>query len=314
MISDNSIQEVKSRIDIIDVISDFVDLKKSGSNYKALSPFTTEKTPSFFVSPAKNLFKCFSTGKGGDAISFLQEHEGFVYLDAIRFLANKYGVELKEDQFQDSSEERSEKESLYIVLNFAKELYKTLLWENEVGRSVGLGYFRERGLSDSTIKDFELGFSLPQWDNLIKTAKEKGYNSDILEKAGLIIQKEEGREYDRFRDRTIFPIHNITGRVIGFGARQLITDKKQPKYINSPESEVYNKSKELYGLFQARQHIRNEDRCFLVEGYTDVLSMAQAGVKNVVSSSGTSLTDDQIQLLSRYSKNITVLFDGDPAG
>lgn len=314
MISDSSIEEVKNRIDIIDVISDFVELKKAGSSYKALSPFTDEKTPSFFVSPSKNLFKCFSTGKGGDAITFLQEYEGFTYLETIRYLAKKYGVELEETENPEYEAERSERESIYIILNFARDHFKHLLWEDDEGKSVGLGYFRERGLNDKTIQEFDLGFSRDKWDDFLTTATEKGYQADLMEKAGMIVRKEDGKEYDRFRGRTMFPIHNLTGRVLGFGARQLTNDKKQPKYINSPESDVYNKSEVLYGLFQAKNEIRNQDRCYLVEGYMDVLALHQSGIKNVVASSGTSLTEGQIKLISRYTHHITVLFDGDPAG
>ncbi len=314
MISDSSIEEVKRLIDIVDVISDFVELKKAGSSYKALSPFTDEKTPSFFVSPSKGLFKCFSTGKGGDAISFVQEFESMTYLEAIRYLAKKYHVELEEHISEEAIAERSEKESLYIILNFAKEWFADTLWNHEDGKAIGLSYFRERGLSDSTIKDFDLGYTLDLWDGFLNEATSKGYLPELMEKAGMIITKEGGKQYDRFRARVMFPIHNVSGRVLGFGARMLGSDKKQPKYINSPESEVYNKSSVLYGLFQGKHEIRNKDRCYLVEGYMDVVTLYQAGIKNVVASSGTSLTEEQIKLISRYTKHITVLYDGDAAG
>ncbi|MGB3466484.1 MAG: DNA primase, partial [Cyclobacteriaceae bacterium] len=314
MIDQITINEIKSRMDIVDVVGDFVSLKKSGQNYKALSPFNNEKTPSFYVVPSKGIFKDFSSGKGGDAITFIMEVDGSSYVEALKYLAKKYGVEIKEQERSDEYlEAQSERESLYIVLNFAKDHYQELLWENEEGRSVGLSYFRERGFSDETIKDFDLGYSLNQWDGLIKAADEKGYKQEYLEKSGLKIVK-ENKAYDRFRGRVIFPIHNITGKVVAFGARILVKDKKQPKYINSPETELYHKSHILYGIYQAKQAIRQADNCYLVEGYTDVISMHQAGVKNVVSSSGTALTDDQIKLIARYTQNITVLFDGDSAG
>lgn len=301
-------------MDVVEVVSDFVHLKKSGSSYKALSPFTQEKTPSFFVSPAKQIFKCFSTGKGGDAISFIMEVDGLSYVEALKYLAKKYNVELEEEQASDEDQQKyNERESLFIILNFAKDYYKDILWANEEGQAIGLSYFKERGFTEETIKAFDLGYSLDIWDGLINAAKEKQHNEDLLEKAGLKIVK-ENRSYDRFRGRVIFPIHNVTGKVIAFGARILKKAENQPKYINSPETELYQKSKILYGISQAKQEIRIEDNCYLVEGYTDVVSMYQNGVKNVVASSGTSLTEDQIKLISRYSSNVTVLFDGDKAG
>ncbi|MEQ8712373.1 MAG: DNA primase [Cyclobacteriaceae bacterium] len=314
MINPKTIDEIKSRMDVVEVVSDFVQLKKSGSNYKALSPFTQEKTPSFFVSPAKQIFKCFSTSKGGDAISFIMEVDGLSYVEALKYLAKKYNVELEEEQTSDEDQQRfNERESLFIILNFAKDYYKDLLWENEEGQAIGLSYFKERGFTEETIKAFDLGYSLDIWDGLIKATKDKQYNEDLLEKAGLKIVK-DNRSYDRFRGRVIFPIHNVTGKVIAFGARILKKAENQPKYINSPETELYQKSKILYGISQAKQEIRIEDNCYLVEGYTDVVSMYQNGVKNVVASSGTSLTEDQIKLISRYTSNVTVLFDGDKAG
>ncbi len=301
-------------MDVVEVVSDFVQLKKSGSNYKALSPFTQEKTPSFFVSPSKQIYKCFSTGKGGDAISFIMEVDGLSYVEALKYLAKKYNVEIEEEQTSDEDQQRyNERESLFIILNFAKDYYRDLLWENEDGKAIGLSYFKERGFTDETIKAFDLGYSLDTWDGLIKATKEKQYNEELLEKAGLKIVKED-RSYDRFRGRVIFPIHNVTGKVIAFGARILKKAENQPKYINSPETELYQKSKILYGISQAKQEIRIADNCYLVEGYTDVISMYQNGVKNVVASSGTSLTEDQIKLISRYTSNVTVLFDGDKAG
>lgn len=299
----------------MDVISDFVSLKKSGQNYKALSPFANEKTPSFFVVPSKGIFKDFSSGKGGDAFTFVMEHEKLSYAEAIRYLAKKYGVEIKEDKLSDESrEQQTEREGLYILMNFAKEYYKKTLLESEEGRSIGLSYFRERGFNDRTIEKFELGYALEGWENFSKEAISKGYNKDLLEKTGLVVKKEDGSSYDRFRGRVIFPVHNISGKVIAFGARMMGKDKNQPKYINSPETEIYHKSDVLYGLYQGKNAIRNAENCYLVEGYTDVISMHQSGVENVVASSGTALTEGQIKLIHRFTENVTVLFDGDSAG
>jgi DNA primase len=315
MIGRDTIDEVKSRMDIVDVVGDFISLKRSGQNYKALSPFTNEKTASFYVVPAKGIFKDFSSGKGGDCITFVMEHEGMSYTEAIRFLAKKYGVELKEQQYTNEElTSQSERDSLYIVMNFAKEQYKELLFDHEEGKSIGLSYFRERGFNDRTIEKFELGYCLNQWDYLTNTAVAKGYSEDILEKAGLLIRKEEGKKYDRFRGRVIFPVHNLAGKVIAFGARILTKEKDQPKYINSPETEIYHKSNVLYGLYQGKNAIRKEEFCFLVEGYTDVISLHQADIENVVASSGTALTEDQIKLMRRFTENVTVLYDGDAAG
>jgi DNA primase len=314
MISQKSIEEVKSHIDIVDVIGEFVALKKAGSNYKALSPFTNEKTPSFFVSPSKEIFKDFSSGKGGDAISFVMEIEGLSYVEALRYLAKKYGIILEEEEGpSEHSEEQSERESIFIALNFARDYFIRSLWENAEGQSVGLSYFEERGFNEAIIRKFELGYSQNAWDGLYKAATKAGYSRDILEKAGLIIVNQD-KAYDRFRGRVIFPIHNTTGKTIAFGARILTHDKNQPKYVNSPETPVYHKSSILYGIHQARQAIRQHDNCYLVEGYTDVISMHLSGVENVVGSSGTSLTNEQIVLIKRYTENITVLFDGDTAG
>lgn len=315
MINDRTIEEIKSRMDIYEVVSDFVQLKRSGSGYKALSPFTDEKTPSFHVTPSLNIYKCFSTGKGGDAISFLMEIDGLSYVEALKYLAQKYAIEIEEEERSDKQlVAQSERESLYIVLNYAKDHYVRNLWEVEEGKNIGLTYFKERGFSEDTIKNFELGYALDKWQGLIDSAKADGYKDEFLDKAGLKITKDE-KSYDRFRGRVTFPIHNITGKVIAFGARTLKSnDKKSPKYLNSPETELYTKSKILYGIFQAKNEIRNQGNCYLVEGYTDVISLAQAGIKNVVASSGTSLTEDQIKLIKRYTDNITVLFDGDKAG
>lgn len=314
MIDKDTIEKIKEAADIVEVVGDFVTLKKSGSSYKGLSPFTSEKTPSFFVSPSKQIFKCFSTGKGGDSIKFLMEHEGTSYVETLKYLADRYGVEIQEKE--ESPEQilaKNEKDSLFIVLNFAKEYFLKQLKETDEGKSIGLTYYKERGISDESINTFDLGYSVEAWDGLYKEATRLQYSEDILEKAGLIIKK-ENKTYDRFRGRVVFPIHNLTGKVIAFGARTLKTDKKVPKYINSPETAVYHKSDVLYGIHQAKNEIRNKNNCFLVEGYTDVISMYQAGLKNVVASSGTSLTEGQIKLISRYTQNITVIYDGDPAG
>jgi len=314
MINQTTIDEIKARMDIVEVVSDFVTLKKSGQNYKAKSPFNDEKTPSFYVVPSKGIFKDFSSGKGGDSITFIMEIDGSSYMEALKYLAKKYGIEIIEEQQTDEQlQAQNTRDSLFIVLNFAKDYYKDLLWKNEEGKSIGLSYFKERGFEEKTIQDFDLGYSLNIWDGLIKEADKKGYQQEFLEKAGLKIVKED-KAYDRFRGRVIFPIHNITGKVVAFGARILVKDKKQPKYINSPETELYHKSHVLYGIYQAKQAIRQADNCYLVEGYTDVISFHQAGIKNVVASSGTALTNDQIKLIARFTKNITVLFDGDSAG
>ncbi len=315
MISRDTIEEIRNRIDIIDVISDFLTLKKSGSNYKALSPFANEKTPSFFVVPAKGIFKDFSSGKGGDAITFVMEHEKMGYTEALRYLAKKYGVEIKEErQTEEGKAEQSEREGLYILMNFAKEYYRKQLTGSEEGISIGLSYFRERGFNDRTIEKFELGYALEGWENFTKEAISKGYNKELLEKTGLIVKKDDGSTYDRFRGRVIFPVHNISGKVIAFGARMLGKDKNQPKYINSPETDIYHKSDVLYGLYHAKNAIRQHDVCYLVEGYTDVISLHQSDVPNVVASSGTALTESQIRVIRRFTENVTVLFDGDSAG
>ena len=319
MISRETIDEVKGRLDILDVVGDFVTLKRSGQNYKALSPFTNEKTASFYVVPAKGIFKDFSSGKGGDGITFVMEHEGMSYVEAIRYLAKKYGIAIREDQISAEALNQSDRDSLYILMNYAKDYYKSSLFNTDEGRSVGLSYFRERGFNDRIIEKFELGYSINEWDHFSKRALQDGYSLEMLEKAGLVIKKEKEkpdnfRVYDRFRGRVIFPVHGIAGKVIAFGARILTKEKDQPKYINSPETEIYHKSNVLYGMFQAKNAIRREDFCYLVEGYTDVISMHLADVDNVVASSGTALTEEQIKLIRRFTENVTVLFDGDAAG
>ncbi|MEM0939748.1 MAG: DNA primase [Bacteroidota bacterium] len=314
MIHPSTIEEIKNRIDIVEVIGDFVTLKRSGSSYRALSPFTNERTPSFFVVPAKGIFKDFSSGKGGDAITFVMEVDGLSYVEALKYLASKYGIEVKEEEQSDEAlEAQNKRESLYIVLNYANEYFQDVLHSTEEGKSIGLSYFKERGFNDGTIKKFQLGYSKEIWNGLLNEATKKGYKKELLAEAGLAIEK-EGRSYDRFRSRVMFPIHNVSGKTIAFGGRKLSNTDKSAKYINSPETELYLKSKVLYGLFQSKNAIRKEDHCFLVEGYTDVMSMHQAGLENVVASSGTALTQDQVKLIGRYTKNVIVIFDGDTAG
>jgi DNA primase len=298
---------------IEEVVGDFVHLKKSGSSYKALSPFSSEKTPSFYVSPAKGIFKDFSSGKGGNSVTFLMEHEQMSYPEALRYLAKKYNITIEEDEVTpEQKEEQNKRESLYIVNEFAQQWFVNQLLEQE-GRAVGLAYFKERGFNQETIETFHLGYSPDSWDSFTNAAKDAGYGEEYLLDTGLIKQSGE-RRYDAYRGRVIFPIHNLSGRPIGFGARTLKTDKKVPKYINSPESDVYFKSKIVYGIYQAKGAIVKEDNCLLVEGYTDVLALHQAGIKEVVASSGTALTKDQVKLIKRYTNNITILYDGDPAG
>ncbi|SNS86456.1 DNA primase [Ekhidna lutea] len=314
MIHPSTIEEIKNRIDIVEVVGDFVTLKRSGSSYKAHSPFTNEKTPSFYVVPSKGIFKDFSSGKGGDAISFVMEVDGLSYVEALKYLAGKYGIEIKEEEQSDEAQQaQNKRESLYIVLNFANEYFQKVLHNTDEGKSIGLSYFKERGFTEETIKKFELGYSRELWDGLLNEATQKGYNKEILSEAGLVIDK-DGKNYDRFRSRVMFPIHNVSGKTIAFGGRKLSSTDKSAKYINSPETELYHKSKVLYGMYQGKNAIRKEDNCYLVEGYTDVISMHQAGVENVVASSGTALTEDQVKLIRRYTENVTVIFDGDQAG
>ena len=297
-----------------EVIGDFVQLKRAGSNYKGLSPFSNERTPSFMVSPVKQIWKDFSSGKGGNAIAFLMEHEHFTYPEAIRYLAKKYHIDIEETQ--QSSEEKAqadERESLYIVSEYAQQYFQDTLFNTEAGKAIGMTYFKERGFSEETIQKFRLGFSPDEWTAFTDTALAKGYQLEFLEKTGLTIVNGD-RKFDRFKGRVMFPIHSMSGRVLGFGGRILTNDKKQAKYLNSPESEIYHKSKVLYGIFFAKQAIAKADNCYLVEGYTDVIQMHQKGIENVVASSGTALTQDQIRLIHRLTPNITVLYDGDAAG
>ena len=297
-----------------EVIGDFVQLKRAGSNYKGLSPFSNERTPSFMVSPVKQIWKDFSSGKGGNAIAFLMEHEHFTYPEAIRYLAKKYHIDIEETQ--QSSEEKAqadERESLYIVSEYAQQYFQDTLFNTEAGKAIGMTYFKERGFTEETIQKFRLGFSPDEWTAFTDNALAKGYQLEFLEKTGLTIVNAD-RKFDRFKGRVMFPIHSMSGRVLGFGGRIHTNDKKQAKYLNSPESEIYHKSKVLYGIFFAKQAIAKADNCYLVEGYTDVIQMHQKGIENVVASSGTALTQDQIRLIHRLTPNITVLYDGDAAG
>jgi DNA primase len=311
----------KATIDIVfetarveEVIGDFVQLKRAGSNFKGLSPFSDERSPSFMVSPAKGIWKDFSSGKGGNAVAFLMEHSHFTYPEAIRFLAKKYNIEIEETEQTDEEKANTDvRESMYLVSEFAKDYFHNTLLHAEEGKAIGLSYFKERGFTNETIKKFSLGYSPEAWDAFTKEALGKGYKLEFLESTGLTIPKEE-RPFDRFKGRVMFPIQSMSGRVLGFGGRILANDKKAAKYLNSPESDIYHKSKVLYGIFQAKQAIAKQNNCYLVEGYTDVIQFNQTGIENVVASSGTALTPDQIRLINRLTKNITVLFDGDAAG
>lgn len=314
MISRNTIDTVFEVARVEEVISDFVQLKRAGSNLKGLSPFADEKSPSFMVSPVKQIWKDFSSGKGGNAVTFLMEHEHFSYPEAIRYLAKKYNIEIEEtEQTSEEKEQASEKESMYLVSEFAQKYFHQTLLESEEGKAIGLSYFKERGFTTQTIEKFGLGYSPDSWSAFTDEALKGGYQLEFLEKTGLTIVK-DNKKFDRFKGRVMFPIQSMSGRVLGFGGRILTSDKKAAKYLNSPESEIYHKSKILYGLFQAKQAIAKNDNCYLVEGYTDVIQFNQSGIENVVASSGTALTPDQIRLISRLTKNITVLFDGDAAG
>lgn len=314
MISKSTIDQVFEISRLEEVIGDFVQLKKAGSNFKGLSPFSDERSPSFMVSPVKQIWKDFSSGKGGNVVAFLMEHEHFTYPEAIKYLAKKYNIEVEEtEQSNEQKQQANQRESLYLVSEFASSYFQNILLETDLGKSIGLSYFKERGFTNQTIKKFNLGYSLDEWQAFTDTAIKKGYQLEFLEKTGLTIVKQE-KYFDRFKGRVMFPIHSMSGRVLGFGGRILKNDKKAAKYLNSPESEIYHKSKVLYGIYQAKQSIAKEDNCYLVEGYTDVIQFHQTGITNVVSSSGTALTAEQIRLINRLTKNITVLFDGDAAG
>lgn len=315
MITKESIDKVYDAIRIEEVIGDFVQLKRAGSGYKGLSPFTNERTPSFSVSPSKQIWKDFSSGKGGNAIAFLMEHEHFSYIEAIRYLAKKYNIELEETELNDEEKEKAnEKEKLFLANDFARDFFQQSLLESEEGKAIGMTYFKERAFTDETIKIFQLGYAIDQRSAFTDTALKKGIKLEALEKTGLTIVDEQQHKLDRFRGRVIFPILSMSGRVLGFGGRILSTEKKLAKYLNSPESEIYHKSNILYGLFQAKSFISKEDNCYLVEGYADVIQLYQRGIKNTVASSGTALTQEQIRLIHRFTPNITILYDGDSAG
>lgn len=314
MIPKETIQEIIDTARVEEVVGEFVNLKKRGITYVGLCPFHNEKTPSFTVTPKRGIYKCFGCGKGGDSVNFLMEHEHFTYPEALKYLAKKYHIAIQEEeQTSEKIQEQQEKESLFLVNDFAAKYFVHNLFNTEQGKAIGLTYFKERGFREDIIRKFQLGYAIDEWDNFTSHALRNGYKLDYLEKTGLTISK-ESKQYDRFRGRVIFPIHNLSGRVLGFGGRTLLTDKSIPKYVNSPESEVYNKSQVLYGINLAKAGIISNDNCYLVEGYTDVISLHQAGIENVVSSSGTSLTTEQIRLISRYTKNVTILYDGDEAG
>lgn len=314
MISKATIDTVYETARVEEVIGDFVQLKRAGSNYKGLSPFSDERSPSFMVSPVKQIWKDFSSGKGGNSVAFLMEHEHFTYPEAIRYLAKKYNIEIEETEQTDEEKANTDiKESMYLVSEFAKNYFHNTLLHSEEGKAIGLSYFKERGFTNETIAKFALGYSPETWDAFTKEALGKGYKLEFLESTGLTIPKDD-RPFDRFKGRVMFPIQSMSGRILGFGGRILTNDKKAAKYLNSPESEIYHKSKVLYGIFQAKQSIAKLNNCYLVEGYTDVIQFNQAGIENVVASSGTALTPDQIRLINRLTKNITVLFDGDAAG
>ncbi|MEN2401600.1 DNA primase [Flavobacterium sp. MC2016-06] len=314
MISQNTIDTVFETARVEEVIGDFVNLKRAGSNFKGLSPFSDERSPSFMVSPVKQIWKDFSTGKGGNSVKFLMEHSQFTYPEAIRYLARKYNIEIEETEQTDEEKAITDvRESMYLVSEFASKYFQDVLLNHEEGKAIGLSYFKERGFTNETIKKFALGYSPETWDAFTKEALGKGYKLEYLESTGLTIARED-RPFDRFKGRVMFPIQSMSGRVLGFGGRILTNDKKAAKYLNSPESDIYHKSKVLYGIFQAKQAIAKQNNCYLVEGYTDVIQFNQAGIENVVASSGTALTPDQIRLINRLTRNITVLFDGDAAG
>lgn len=315
MIDKSTIDRIYAAANIVDVIGDFVTLKKKGVNYQACCPFHNEKTPSFVVSPTKGVYKCFGCGKGGNSVSFVMEHENVSYVDALKYVAKKYGIHIEERELnEDEKRQNDNRESMLIVSSFAAEYFREQLSSTDEGEQVAMSYFRHRGFSDATIEKFALGWSPSKRDAFSLEAISKGYKEEFLTSTGLTIKREQGGYYDRFCGRVMFPIHSISGRVVAFGGRTLKTDKNVAKYLNSPESEIYHKSSMLYGLFQAKRAIVQEDCAILVEGYTDVISLAQSGIENVVASSGTSLTEEQIRLISRFTKNITIIYDGDKAG
>lgn len=315
MIKQETVGKILDAARIEEVVGDFVELKKRGTSLIGVCPFHNEKTPSFHVSVSKGIYKCFGCGAGGDSVRFVMDLEKYSYPEALRYLAQKYNIEIEEiEQSAEQLAANDQRESLMIVTNWAAKFFRETLWNSDDGQAIGLSYFKERGYREDIIKKFELGYSPEAWEALYDKGVKEGFAEEFLQETGLIVKREDGKCYDRFRGRVMFPIHNLTGRVLGFGGRTLKTDKKVPKYVNSPESLIYHKSDVLYGLFFAKKGITEQDNCFLVEGYADVISMHQAGVENVVASSGTSLTTGQIRLIARYTKNVTILYDGDAAG
>ena len=315
MIDRETINRIMAAADIVDVVSEFVTLRKAGVNYKGLCPFHDERTPSFVVSPSKQFCKCFSCGKGGNVVHFIMEHEQMTYPEALKWLGRRYGIEVKEKELTaEEKRAQTERESLFILNEWARDYFTDVLVNHPEGQAVGMAYFRQRGFRDDIIRKFQLGFSLPARDALARAATEKGFRREYLVQTGLCFETDNGRLLDRYHGRVIFPVHTVSGKVVAFGGRVMSTGEKVAKYINSPESSIYHKSDELYGLYLAKHAIVRQGRCFLVEGYTDVISMHQSGVENVVASSGTSLTEGQIRLIRRFTENVTVLYDGDMAG
>jgi DNA primase len=314
MIDHGTIERILDVAEISEVVSDFVTLRKRGVNQLGLCPFHNEKTPSFTVSPAKGIFKCFGCGKGGNSVNFIMEHENLSYPEALKWLAKKFNIEVEEkEESEEQKQQKDDRESMMIVSSFAQKFFTRYLWEENEGRTIGLSYFRERSFRDDILKKFEVGFAPDGKTPFTEAAQKEGYKINFLEKTGLTIKRDDWQR-DRFAGRVMFPIHNLAGRVIAFGGRILKEDKKTAKYLNSPESDIYHKSRVLYGIFQAKREISKTDKCYLVEGYTDVLSMHQAGIENVVASSGTALTPDQIRMIKRFTPNITIIYDGDEAG
>jgi DNA primase len=314
VITQQTIQQIQNRIDIVEVIGGFVRLKKRGVNYLGQCPFHNEKTPSFTVSPTKEIFKCFGCGKSGNTISFLMEHEKYSYVEALKWLANKYNIEIEETEMSpEARQQQQSADSLYIINSFAQKYFSDILFNHEDGRDFGLSYLKERGFREETIQKFQLGYCLQERDAFAQAAVQAQYNPELLQKSGLVVMRDE-RLTDNYRGRIIFPVHNQSGKILGFGARIIARNDRAPKYINTPENEIYIKSKILYGSYLARQAIDKNDECLLVEGYTDVISLHQAGIENVVASGGTSLTPDQLRLIKKYTKNLTIIYDGDAAG
>ena len=314
MIPHHTVEQIFDAAHIEDVVQEFVSLRKRGVNYLGLCPFHNEKTPSFTVSPSKGIFKCFGCGKGGNAVNFIMEHESLSYPEALRYLAKKYNIEIEEKELTaEDIEKKNERESMLVLSSYAARVFEDILFNDEEGQSIGLSYFRERGFRQGTLKKFNVGYSLDRWDSFTQKALKDGYKIDYLVKTGLTIQKEE-KTFDRFSGRVIFPIHSLSGQVLGFGGRTLRKDDKTAKYLNSPESDIYHKSRILYGIYHARKAIMQDDKCYIVEGYTDVLSLHEAGIENVVASSGTALTREQVRLIKRFTSNVSILYDGDEAG